>query len=173
MKNLLLTSTISLLSFGAVAQDLSLPTTERWLAQFGGFTCGESKTPVTNTPAVFKEKNIMFTYMTTDYSLDNGKFVASFYENGVECRYNLIALADNANFKLTKVDSTAYAINGGSTCAEGKAYLDSLLTANDYAYLHGSIAVKVSVADAAAVCGEGESTVGLFFKKALKPKIEQ
>lgn len=172
MRNLFTGLMLSLFAVSVFAQDLPLPAQERWLALNGGFTCGHENVPATNVPLEFKEKNILFTYMTTDYSLDNGKFVASFYENGVECRYNLIVLSDNANFTMTKVDSKAYAINGGSTCEEGKNYLDSLFEFNNYTYGRGAMGIQMAVADAAAICGEGVTTVGLYFKKALKPKID-
>lgn len=172
MKKLILG--LSLMAVSAFAQDIHFNAQERWLAQHAGFSCGAANTP-TSVPTEFKNRAIMFSYMTTDYTLDHGKFVASFYEKGVECRYNLIGLADNANFIFTKTDSTAYAINGGdsSQCAEGKAYLDSLFeNPNNYIYKHGSISLQVAVSDASELCGEGMSSVGIFFKKALKPKID-
>lgn len=158
----------------AFAQDINFGAKERWLAQNGGFTCGAVNTPA-QAPAVFKDKAIIFTYMTTDFTLDNGKFVASYYEKGTECRYNLIGLADNVNFIFTKTDSAAYSINGSAAenCAEGKTYLDSLFaTPNNYFYKHGTMSLQVAVADAAAVCGEGATHVGIFFKKAAKTKID-
>ena len=173
MKHLILGFALSLTS-SAFAQDLNFGAPERWLAQSGGYTCGAENTPA-QAPQEFKNKAIIFTYMTTDYSLDNGKFVASFYEKGTECRYNLIGLADNAAFVLTKVDSTAYSINGGAkeNCAEGKAYLDSLFAQPiSYIYKHGTMSAQVAVTDAAAICGEGATHVGIFFKKAAKTKID-
>lgn len=174
MKILVLTLALTVSSFSAFAKDINFEATERWLAQHSGFTCGAENIP-TQTPIEFKNKAIMFTYMTTDYTLDNGKFVASYYEKGTECRYNIIGTADNANFIFTKTDSTAYSINGSpaANCAEGKTYLDSLFTTpNPYIYKHGTMSMQVVVEDAAALCGEGATHVGIFFKKALKPKIE-
>lgn len=156
------------------AQDINFGAQERWLAQNGGFTCGAENTPA-QAPMEFKNKAIIFTYMTTDFTLDNGKFVASYYEKGTECRYNLIGLADNTNFIFTKTNSTAYSINGAAVenCAEGKAYLDSLFAIqNKYYYGRGTMSLQVAVADAAAVCGEGATHVGIFFKKAAKTKID-
>ena len=173
MKNLILALTVAS-SFSAFAQDINFGAQERWLAQNGGFTCGAENTPAV-APTEFKNKAIIFTYMTTDYTLDNGKFVASYYEKGTECRYNLVGLADNVNMIFTKTDSTAYSINGSpvANCAEGKAYLDSLFaTTNKYFYKHGTMSMQVAVADAAAVCGEGATHVGIFFKKAAKTKID-
>lgn len=165
---------LSVSAVTAFAQDINFGAQERWLAQNGGFTCGAKNTP-TQIPAEFKNKAIIFTYMTTDFTLDNGKFVASYYEKGTECRYNLVGLADNANFVFTKTDSTAYSINGSpvTNCAEGKAYLDSLFAApNNYFYGHGTMSMQVAVADAPALCGEGATHVGIFFKKAAKTKID-
>lgn len=173
MKKMILGLTLAL-SVSAFAQDIGFGAQERWLAQHAGFTCGAENTP-TQAPAEFKNKAIMFSYMTTDYTLDNGKFVASYYEKGTECRYNLVGTADNVTFIFTKTDSTAYSINGGSAenCAEGKAYLDSLFaTSNNYIYKHGSMTLQVATADAAALCGEGATHVGIYFKKAAKPKID-
>lgn len=174
MKKMILGLTLSLVS-SAFAQDINFGAQERWLAQFSSITCGGvANTPV-SAPAEFRNRAIMFSYMTTDYTLDHGKFVASFYEKGTECRYNLVGHADNANFIFTKTDSTAYAINGGdvSNCAEGKAYLDSLFeTPNNYFYKHGTMSMQVAVADAATLCGEGATHVGIFFRKAAKPKID-
>lgn len=172
MKKMILGLTL-VVSASSFAQDINFGAQERWLAQFAGFTCGADNTP-TQAPAEIKNKAIMFSYMTTDYTLDNGKFVASYYEKGTECRYNMIATADNAALVLTKTDSTAYSINGGSAqnCAEGKAYLDSLFaTPVNYIYKH-SVTLQVAVADAAALCGEGATHVGIYFKKAAKPKID-
>lgn len=174
MKKLLLVSLVSLLSVTAFAQDINFGAQERWLAQFGKYTCGVDNTQGTE-PADFRNKAIVFTYMTTDYSLDNGKFVASYYEKGTECRYNLVGLADNVNMIFTKTNSTAYSINGSpvENCAEGKAYLDSLFaTENKYFYKHGTMSMQVAVSDAAAICGEGATHVGIFFKKAAKTKID-
>lgn len=174
MKKFVLALALTASSFSAFASDINFGATERWLAQHAGFTCGAANT-VTQTPTEFKNKAIMFSYMTTDYTLDNGKFVASYYEKGTECRYNLVGHADNVTFIFTKTDSTAYAINGGDStnCAEGKAYLDSLFaTENPYFYKHGTMSMQVAVADAQALCGEGATHVGIFFKKAAKPKIE-
>jgi hypothetical protein len=175
MKTLILGFAITVSSLSsAFAQDINFGAQERWLAQNGGFTCGAENTP-TQTPTEFKNKAIIFTYMTTDYTLDNGKFVASYYEKGTECRYNLVGLADNANFVFTKSDSTAYSINGSAVenCAEGKAYLDSLFAApNKYIYKHGTMSMQVAVDDAAVLCGEGATHVGIFFKKAAKTRID-
>ncbi len=173
MKNLIAGLAL-VVSVSAFAQDINFGAQERWLAQNGGYTCGAENTPA-QAPAEFKTKAIIFTYMTTDFTLDNGKFVASYYEKGTECRYNLVALADNATMVLTKTDSTAYSINGSpvENCAEGKAYLDSLFaTSNKYFYKHGTMSLQVAVADAAAICGEGATHVGIFFKKAAKTKID-
>lgn len=174
MKNLILGLALSLSAVSALAQDINFGAQERWLAQSGGFTCGKENTPA-QAPTVFKDKAIIFTYMTTDYTLDNGKFVASYYEKGTECRYNLIGLADNATFVFTKTDSTAYSINGSAVenCAEGKAYLDSLFASPvNYFYGRGAMSLQVAVADAAAICGEGATHVGIYFKKAAKTKID-
>ena len=161
-------------AFSAFAQDINFGAQERWLAQSGGFTCGAENRPA-QAPAEFKNKAIIFTYMTTDYSLDNGKFVASYYEKGTECRYNLVGLADNAAWTFIKTDSTAYSINGSpaENCAEGKAYLDSLFASQiKYFYGRGAMSLQVAVADAAEVCGEGATHVGIYFKKAAKTKID-
>lgn len=158
----------------ASAQDLNIGAQERWLAQHGGFTCGQERTP-TNTPQEFKNKAIFFTYMTTDYTLDNGKFVASYHNKGTECRYNLIGLADNANWIFTKTDSTAYAVNGGdeANCVEGRDYLDSLFAQpNNYIYGRGAMSIQVAVDDAATLCGEGATHVGIYFKKSARTKID-
>ena len=174
MKKTILGLTLAL-SASAFAQDINFGAQERWLAQAGGYTCGAANTPVAAVPAEFKNKAIMFTYMTTDFTLDNGKFVASYYEKGTECRYNLVVLADNATMIFTKTDSTAYSINGSpvENCAEGKAYLDSLFAApTKYFYGKGAMSMQVAVADAAAICGEGATHVGVHFKKAAKTKID-
>lgn len=163
-----------LVTGSAFAQDIGFGAQERWLAQHAGFTCGATNS-ATQVPVDFKSKAIMFSYMTTDYTLDNGKFVASYYEKGTECRYNVVGHADNETFVFTKTDSTAYSINGGDAgnCAEGRAYLDSLFaTPNNYFYKHGTMSMQVAVSDAATLCGEGATHVGIFFRKALKPKID-
>lgn len=172
MKNVILG--LALTTTSAFAQDINFNAQERWLAQSGGFTCGKENTPA-QAPAEFKDKAIIFTYMTTDYTLDNGKFVASYYEKGTECRYNLVGLADNAAWTFTKTDSTAYSINGSpvENCATGKAYLDSLFASPiNYYYGRGAMSLQVAVADSAALCGEGATHVGIYFKKAAKTKID-
>lgn len=171
---LILGLALAVSAFSSFAQDINFGAQERWLAQSGGHTCGAENTPA-QAPAEFKNRAILFTYMTTDFTLDNGKFVASYYEKGTECRYNLVGLADNANFIFTKTDSTAYSINGSpvANCAEGKAYLDSLFaTPIKYFYGKGTVSLQVAVADAPAICGEGATHVGVFFRKAAKTKID-
>lgn len=174
MKKMILGLALVASTFTAFAQEINFGAQERWLAQSAGFSCGAENTPA-QAPAEFKNRAIVFTYMTTDYTLDNGKFVASYYEKGTECRYNLVGTADNAAFIFTKTNSSAYSINGGAVenCAEGKAYLDSLF-ANPISYYYGkgAMSLQVAVADAAAICGEGATNVGIYFKKAAKPKID-
>lgn len=174
MKNAFLVGLIAVAG-SAFAQDINFGAQERWLAQGAGYTCGAANT-VADAPLEFKNKAIIFTYMTTDFTLDNGKFVASFHDKGTECRYNLVGTSDNAAMIFTKTDSVAYAINGASSanCAEGKEYLDSLFAApNKYFYGRGTISMQLAVADAATVCGEGATHVGIFFKKAAKTRIDQ
>lgn len=176
MKKVILGLSLATLASSAFAQDINFGAQERWLAQFGSYTCGgAANTAALKEPAELRTRAVVFTYMTTDYTLDNGKFVASFYEKGTECRYNLVGDADNVNMIFTKTNSHAYSINGGAVenCAEGKAYLDSLFaTPNNYFYKHGTMSMQVAVADAAEVCGEGATHVGVFFKKAAKTKID-
>ncbi|CBW25383.1 putative exported protein [Halobacteriovorax marinus SJ] len=172
MKNIIFGITL-LLSLSGNAQELGLGAQERWLSQHGGFTCGQDRTP-TQTPTEFKNQAIMFSYMTTDYTLDHGKLVASFHNKGTECRYNLVGLADNANWIFTKTDSSAYSVNGGNevNCEAGKAYLDSLFAQpNTYIYGRGAISLQVKVEDAATLCGEGATHVGIYFKKSARTKI--
>ncbi|EQC47133.1 hypothetical protein [Bacteriovorax sp. Seq25_V] len=156
------------------AQDINFPAQERWLAQHAGFVCGEDRVP-TQAPTDFKTRAVLFSYMTTDYSLDNGKFVASYHSKGTECRYNLIGLADNVNWTFTKTDTAAYPVNGGSSenCIEGKEYLDSLFAQPvKYIYHHGAMSLLAPVSDAATLCGDDATTVGIYFKKSVRTKID-
>lgn len=131
-------------------QDLVLEG-ERWLAKFTGYVCDDGNTQA-STPAEIASKNILFTTASTDMSLDNILLKATFEENGSVCRYSAMLFADNAAWTIKLVDSKAYATSGTSDCAEGKAYLDNLLTFNTYKYLHGRAAIYVPVADAAQLC---------------------
>lgn len=174
MKRLLLGLSI-IAATSTIAQDINFPAQERWLAQHAGFVCGEDRIP-TQAPTDFKTRAVLFSYMTTDYTLDNGKFVASYHNKGTECRYNLVGLADNENWIFTTTSTTAYPVNGGDAenCVEGKDYLDSLFAQPvKYIYHHGAMSLLAPVSDATTLCGEGATAVGIYFQKSVRTKIGQ
>ena len=156
-------TTLTLSSAFAADTDLVLPG-ERWLAKFTAFVCEDGNTATKAIPAELAAINVEFGKASTDYSLDNLLIKATFVEDGVVCSYSTLVFADNANKTAALVDSKAFAPNGGSTCANGKATLDALLKFNDYKYLHGRAAVYVPVKDAAALCSATSTTVGLHFQ---------
>lgn len=166
MKKIILGSflaALSLTSAFANDGDLTLPG-ERWVAKFTAFVCNDGNTQTASVPADFAAKNIVFGRATTDITLDNLLLKATFEENGVACNYSALIFADNAAWTAKLVDSRAYSADGSSDCAEGKAYLDSMLAFNNYKYLHGRAAVYIPVSDAALQCGAEATSVGLHFQ---------
>lgn len=164
MKQVILAALLALStqSFANVT-DLTLPA-ERWAAKFTTYVCQDGNTQTASVPAELAERNIVFTRATTDYSLDNFLFKATFEENGVVCNYSTLMFADNAAWTIKLVQSVAHANGDESLCVEGKAFLDNLLTFNNYKYLHGRAAIFVPAVDAAEQCGEGNDTVGIHFQ---------
>lgn len=154
--------TLSAQSFANVT-DLTIPE-ERWAAKFTAYVCQDGNTQTASVPSEFSERNVVFTRATTDYSLDNYLFKATFEENGYVCNYSAVMFADNAAWNIKLVQSVAHVNGDDSLCTQGKAFLDNLLTFNNYKYLHGRAAIYVPTRDAAALCGEGNSTVGLHFQ---------
>jgi len=149
--------------------DLVLPG-ERWIAKFDKYVCAAFGAAVAR-PAAFEDFNVNFEQITTDYTLDNVLLKASFEENGVYCRYSAFLFADNAKHTVQLVESKAYAPNGGSDCAAGKALLDKALDFNDYLYYghpHNA-AIMVSVPGAEAVCGQ--NLIGVNF--VVKGRVPQ
>lgn len=149
--------------------DLVLPG-ERWIAKFDKYVCAAFGAAVAR-PAAFEEFNVNFEQITTDRTLDNILLKASFEENGVYCRYNAFLFADNAEQTVRFVESKAYAPNGGSDCAGGKALLDTALQFNKYLYYghpHNA-AIMVSVPGAEAVCGQ--NLIGVNF--VVKGRVPQ
>ena len=169
MKKTLL-SAMMVLAFSQVHAnegDLSLPG-QRWLAKFTAFVCADGNTQTASVPSEFAAHNVVFGQAVTDITLDNYLIKATFEENGVACNYSSILLADNAAWTIKLIDSKAYAPNGGAECVNGKAAIDAALRDNSYKYLHGRAAIFVPTQDAAALCGEGSSTVGLHFQVSGK-----
>lgn len=147
----------------AEVTDLTLPG-ERWLSKFTGYVCQDGNTQTASVPAELAARNVVFTKASTDYTLDNYLFKATFEENGVACSYSSYLLADNAAWTIKLVSSVAHANGDEAQCVEGKAFLDNLLAFNPYTYLHGRAALYVNATDAAAQCGEGATTVGIHFQ---------
>lgn len=169
MKKVILASMLALSFSQAFANDgdLTLPG-ERWLAKFTAFVCGDGNTQTASVPAEFAAKKVVFGRATTDYSLDNLLIKATFEENGAVCNYSALLFADNAAWTVKLVDSKAFSAANESSCVEGKAFLDAALADNAYKYLHGRAAIFVPTTDAAAQCGEGNTTVGLHFQVSGK-----
>jgi hypothetical protein len=169
MKKIFLSAVMALSMTNAFANegDLTLPG-ERWLAKFTAFVCGDGNTQTASVPSEFAAQNIVFGKAVTDITLDNYLIKATFEENGVACSYSSILLADNAAWTIKLIESKAYAPNGGSECVNGKAVIDAALNDNAYKYLHGRAAIYVPSKDAAALCGEGNTTVGLHFQVSGK-----
>jgi hypothetical protein len=161
---LVLLATLSLSSaFAAPNEDLTLPG-ERWMSKFTAYVCDDGNTQTQTIPADFAAWNVQLATATTDYSLDNLLIKGTFSEEGSVCKYSALVFADNTGKTAKLVDSRAYAIEGTSACANGKAFLDSALAFNNYKYLHGRAAIYVPASDAAAQCGAGATTVGLHFQ---------
>ncbi len=158
-----------LLMFAAVSinsmanKDLELPG-EKWLAKNTGYLCNAFGTAVA-APSTHDLYNVKFTQLSTDSSLDNVRVLASFNQDGAECSYSLILLADNAAGTTKYVDSNAYAVSGTSDCLAGKAILDEQFSANDYLYWGHPHHVTLMIAEesATAICGEGVERVGIDF----------
>lgn len=165
MKKILLSALVALSMTTAIANDgdLTIPG-QRWLGKFTAFVCGDGNTQTASVPSEFTAQNIVFGKLVTDYSLDNYLIKATFEEDGVACNYSSILLADNAAWTVKLIDSKAYAPNRGSECLRGKATIDATLNDNKYKYLHSRAAIFVPSQDAAALCGEGSTTVGLHFQ---------
>ncbi len=141
-------------------QDLVLDG-ERWLAKFTAYVCDDGNTQAAAIPSEIAARNIVFTSASTDYSLDTVLLKATFTEEGSTCSYSTILEADNAQWTVALADSKAYATTGDSSCAEGKAYLDTLLAFNTYKYLHGRVAIYVPFTDAAPLCGSDKVGIHL------------
>lgn len=144
--------------------DLVLPEEERWLAEFTAYVCEDGNTQTASVPEEFAAFNVKLGRTTTDYTLDNLLVKGTFEQDGATCNYSVLLLADNAAWNVKLVDSKAYAPNGGSDCAAGKAMLDSKFAFNNYKYLHGRAAIFVPATDAALQCGTGADSIGLHFQ---------
>jgi len=153
---------LSLTSF-AQDTDLTLPG-ERWLAVYTTDVCADGNTRATEAPAHLSALNVVFTTLTTDQSLDNVLLKATFQDNGVECRYSALLLADNAENTISLVNSKAFSGAGAADCVAGKAVVDATLMKNTYKYLHGRAAIYVAAANAEMACGAGSETIGLHFQ---------
>jgi hypothetical protein len=147
----------------AGASDLTIPG-ERWLAKGEGYRCAAYGTDVV-APTSHSDMNVTFEQITTDRTLDNGLLKASFTENGVECRYSAILLADNAAGTIGLVESKAYSVDGTVDCETGKEVLDNQLEFNDYLYWGHPHRLTIMIPDASAegVCGVGATHIGINF----------
>ena len=151
-------------------EDLNLGGAERWEARFSGYVCnafqGASVAPYTH-----RNMHARFDWIRTDRSLDNGLIKGSFLENGVECSYSAILFADNAASTIRLVRSKAFSRQVASEdCSEGKAILDYHLKGNVYLYWGHPhhLSIMMPVQDAAQICGEKASHIGLDFTVSRK-----
>lgn len=172
MKTLFAFSFIALLSLtNAFAQDGDLVlAAEKWQAKFTDYKCVEAG-PSVSAPSAFAKINLVMEKMTTDSTLDNGLIKASFKNNGVECRYSAIVLADNDLKTIKLVNSKAFAPAKNGSCDEGKAVIDAALADNVYLYYGHphNLAIMVPVVGADSVC-QGATHVALNFVVAGRIK---
>lgn len=165
MKKFIGLSLFVLLSTSAFAQDGDLVLQgEKWVAKFKHYVCSENGVGV-EAPAAFKKLNVVFEKITTDSTLDNGLIKATFTENGVDCRYSAIVLANNDLKTIKLVESKAYApANAEASCSEGLAVLDEAFRDNKYLYFGHphNLAVMAPVEGAEEVC-QGSAHVGITF----------
>ncbi len=148
----------------ANANDLTIPG-ERWLAKSTGYACAAYDVDNVAAPTSHVEMDVVFEQITTDITLDNGLLIASFMENGVQCNYSAILLADNAASTIGLVESKAYSADGSVDCQAGKEVLDQQLEMNDYLYWGHphNLTIMVPAASAEVVCGAGATHVGINF----------
>ncbi|MAE72527.1 MAG: hypothetical protein CL675_00430 [Bdellovibrionaceae bacterium] len=153
----------TLLTSLSLASDIVLEG-ERWKAEHSGYRCAAFAEDVA-APLSHQQFQVQFTSLTTDYSLDNILLKATFVEGEALCRYSVLLLADNTAQTTQFVQSKAYSENESSSCAAGKALLDSQLSSNTYLYWGHPHHATILFSDASAqdLCGEGMSEVGLDF----------
>jgi hypothetical protein len=127
---------------------------------------GQAFSAPVEAPASFKNLNLNFEKVVTDFTLDNGVLTATFDVNGSVCRYSAVLLADNENAKIKLVQSKAYALNNDVDCTNAKDLLDGLLIPNnDYLYYGHphNIAIMVESSEAKDICGESATRFGINF----------
>lgn len=173
-KVMTLISVVSVLATSAMAADgdLVLPG-EKWVAGLDSYICQPFQ-PSVARPEAYEAMDLQFERLSTDSTLDNVLLVATYKEDGADCRYSAILFADNAAFTVKHLDSKAYAPNGGSTCAAGKALIDSQFAGTVQYHYYGHphhIALVLPFADAEKVCGAGATTIAPDF--VLKKRIQQ
>lgn len=155
---------------GVQAGDLVLPG-ERWVTEFNGYSCDGGQT-LTTTPAEYAASNVRFERFSTDRTLRSAITSATFTEDGVVCRYSALVKADLQTATAAITESKAFAPNGGSECAQGKALIDSQLHGASFTFVEHvrphHLTIQFPFADAANICGG--STVGVDF--ILKRKID-
>lgn len=153
----------------ATEGDMVLPG-ERWIAKFDKYVCAAFG-PSVARPSALESINATFEQITTDRSLDNILLKATFEEDGVTCRYNVLLFADNAAQTVRLVESKAYAPAGGSHCSNGKTVLDTAFVFNQYLYYghpHNA-AIMMPVPGAEAICGN--QLIGVNF--VVKGRVPQ
>jgi len=172
MKFVLIASSLSFLACSAFADtDLKIPG-EKWLGKFTGYVC-DAEGDKTAPPVAHTNLNVNFESVVTDATLDNGVVKATFTANGNVCRYSAIMLADNTAQTITLVESKAYSAVEGIDCSEGKAFLDSQFApVNNYHYYGHphNMAIMIEASDAADICGDGATHVGVNFVVAGRVK---
>lgn len=156
----------------AADTDLVLPNA-KWFGEFEGYVCDDSQTGFVPRPQLFNEMNVNFGKMYSDSTLDNVLLTATFEENGAQCNYSVIFLADNAAKTAKLVESRAYSTTAGATCEAGKKALDEKLI--DFGYLYYGkphrVAIQMPFEDAADLCDAGAVTVAPSF--VVKGRLQQ
>ncbi len=167
MKKFLLASVLASMTLSsafAAEGDLVLPNA-KWVAKFKNYVCAAFG-PTVAQPTGHSDFKVSFEQLVTDSTLDNGLITATFEQDGKACRYSAIVLADNAAATIRLVESKAFApADQAADCAAGKLALDASLESNDYLYYGHphNLAIMAPVAGAEAICGAGQTLVGVNF----------
>lgn len=174
MRLLSLLFTLSLLSPAAFAieGDLVLPG-----AYFGALydrlICDSFEEVGVNTPTALAARDVRIEKLLGDRMLIQFLVAANFRQDDSECRYSMI-LTRARNNALVRTESKAFALDGTSDCAQGKAELDSLFSGRlPFTYTKNPIrfvALKITSPTAPEVCGETAHHFRVVFERVPNKK---
>ena len=166
MKKLTLLFLLAISPAAYADEDLTLPDA-RFLTTYNRVVCDSFDEAGIQSPESFTGRHVVIEKLLGDRMVLNFLITATYQGSSAECRYSAL-LARGRKNTMVKTESKAYSADPATDCSEGKQFLDETFAQMPFSYTTNPIkfiGLKVPVADAVGLCGEGAKKVKIVFER--------